>query len=212
MKKKPPVVKFPRSMEIPDPDDRHWTNGGDIEIAMYARSLHNAAKSLIASLDLQPNPAKAWNACPALLLYRQTLELHLKILIGEGVNFLPSSTDPITLYTTHSIRWLAQLVSQAVKHAGLEKDFRCEGVTNLVEFRALINEVDALDPVECAVTIGRSRRDGSVPAGLEPTNIVRLAGKLDGLLNLLDSTADALAATTDLTADDTGPGFTPTIQ
>ena len=80
------------------------------------------------------------------------------------------------------------------------------------EFGALVNEVEALDPVTCAVTVGRSRRDGSVPIGLEPPNILRLAGKLDAVLNLLDSTADALAATTNLMKDGTDPGFAPTIQ
>ena len=45
MKKKPPVLRFPKPKAVAQPDDRHWHNGGDIEIGLYARSLHKAAKS-----------------------------------------------------------------------------------------------------------------------------------------------------------------------
>jgi hypothetical protein len=213
MKKKPPIIGFPAPTEIPGPDDRHWHNGGDIEIMLYARSRHRAAMKILAVLDhLHPNPATAWDACPALFLYRQALELHLKILNGEGLTFLASPTDSITLYKTHALRWLAQIACQIVRNSGLESSFKCDGVANLSEFSALVSEVESLDPVTCSVTTGRSRRDGSVPPGLEPTNIARLARKLDALLNLLDSTADALAATTGMIDDETGHGINPTIQ
>ena len=56
MKKKPSVLQFPNPKAVTQLDDRNWHNGGDIEIGFYARSLHKAAKTLIASLDLQPNP------------------------------------------------------------------------------------------------------------------------------------------------------------
>jgi hypothetical protein len=56
-------------------DDRSWHNGGDIEIMMYARSLHRTAMNLVASLDMKPNPKTAWDACPVVLLYRQSVEL-----------------------------------------------------------------------------------------------------------------------------------------
>ena len=82
MAKKLPVIKFPIPREIPGSDDRSWHNGGDIEIALSARSLQIAAKKLIANLDLEPNPAKAWDACPVILLYRQAIELHLKLAPG----------------------------------------------------------------------------------------------------------------------------------
>ena len=112
MKKKPPVLRFPKAKAKAEIADRSWHNGGDIEIDLYARSLHKAAKTLIETLDLEPNPKTAWDACPVILLYRQAVELHLKALVGEGGNFLPSPTDSITLYKTHSLRWLAQIVCQ----------------------------------------------------------------------------------------------------
>jgi hypothetical protein len=53
MKKKLPVHSFPKTKAVIQ-SDRSWHNGGDIEIALYARSLHRAAKTLIETLDLQP--------------------------------------------------------------------------------------------------------------------------------------------------------------
>ena len=151
MKKKPPVLRLPKPKAVAQSDDRSWHNGGDIEIGLYARSLHKAAKTLIATLDLEPNPKTAWDACPVILLYRQAVELHLKALVGEGGNFLPSPTDPITLYKTHSLRWLAQIVCQIIKAVRWENEFKCEGVASLADFSALVDELEALDPVSVAV-------------------------------------------------------------
>ena len=178
--------------------DRQWHNGADVEIGFYARSLHFAAKKLIASLDLKPNPKTAWDATPIILLYRHAVELHLKSLVGEGSNFLKSPTDPISLYTTHSLRWLAQIVCQIIKTVRWEKEFKCEGVASLGDFSAIVDELEALDPVSCAVHSMSRARDGSAPEQLQPANVIRLAKKLDSLLDLLSATADALAATWDL--------------
>jgi hypothetical protein len=218
MKKKPPVLRFPDPKTVAQPDD-HWHNGGDIEIGFYARSLHRAAKTLIATLDLEPNTKTAWDACPVILLYRQAVELHLKALVDEGSNFLKERTDSVSLYKTHSLRWLAQIVCQIIKGVKLENEFKCEGVASLADFSALVSELEALDPVAVAVRSGNRRPDFWVPSQLQPPNVVRLAKKLDGLLDLLDSTADALAATWDMQRDGisaeellTGDDFTPTIQ
>ena len=97
MKKKPPVLRLPKPKAVAQSADRSWHNGGDIEIHLYARSLHKAAKTIIETLDPEPNPKTAWDACPIILLYRQAVELHLKTLVGEGSNFLPSPIDSITL-------------------------------------------------------------------------------------------------------------------
>jgi hypothetical protein len=201
MKKKPSVLRFPKLKTVAQPNDRHWHNGGDIEIMMYARSLHQAAKSLIASLDLQPNPKTTWDACPVVLLYRQAVELHLKALVDEGGGFLKERTDSITLYKTHSLRWLAQIVCQIIKAVKWEKQFKCEGVSNLAEFSVLVNELEELDPVALAVRPGDRHPDGSVPNQLEPPNVVQFAKRLDALIALLDATADGLAATLDMQKD-----------
>jgi hypothetical protein len=81
MKKKPPVLKFPKAQAVVQSDDRHWHNGGDVEIHLCARSLHKAAKNLIGTLDLQPSTKTAWDPCPVVLLYRESIELHLKALV-----------------------------------------------------------------------------------------------------------------------------------
>jgi len=201
MKKKPPVLRFPKAKAKVESADRSWHNGADVEIYFYGRSLHKAAKALIETLDLEPNPKTAWDACPVLLLYRQAIELHLKALVGEGGNFLPSPTDPLTLAKTHSLRWLAQIVCQIVKKVKWENEFKCEDVANLADFSALVNELEALDPVAVAVQSSNRRPDGWVPNQLKPPNVVTFAKKLDALLDLLDSTADGLAAEWDLRAE-----------
>jgi hypothetical protein len=85
-------------------------------------------------------------------------------------------------------------------HQGREvgNEFTCEGVASLTDFMALVNELEAMDPVSLAVRSSNRRPDGSVPDKLQPPNVVRLAGRLDALLDLLDVTADALAAAWDL--------------
>src|ERR1022692_2044969 len=139
MSKKPPVKRFLKSKAVAQSADRSWHNGGDIEIHLYARSLHKAAKTIIETLDPEPNPKTAWDACPIILLYRQAVELHLKTLVGEGSNFLPSPIDSITLYKTHSLRWLAQIVCQIIKAVGWEKEFKSDGIATLADFSAVVN-------------------------------------------------------------------------
>jgi hypothetical protein len=219
MKKKPPVLRFPPAKAPAETDDRSWHNGGDIEIGFYARSLHNAAKTLTATLDLEPNPKTAWDACPVILLYRQAVELHLKALIDDGGNFLKSPTDHITLSKTHSLRWLAQIACQIIKAVKWENEFKCDGVSSLADFSALVSELEELDPVAVAVRPRNRRPDGWVPPQLEPPNVIRFAKKLDALLDLLAATADGLAATWDLQQEgigeddfDGGNGLKPTIN
>jgi hypothetical protein len=67
---------------------------------------------------------------------------------------------------------------------------------------------------------GNRRRDGSVPDQLQLANVVRVAKRVDALIDLLSATADALAATWDLKAEgisvqldpEAGEDFEPTIQ
>jgi hypothetical protein len=101
-----------------------------------------------------------------------------------------------------------------------EDEFKCEGVASLADFSAVVAELEALDPVAFAVRPGSRRPDGWVPPQLQPLNVIRFAGKLDGLLDLLAATADGLAATWDLQREgmlegpefEAGDDFKPTIQ
>jgi len=208
MKKKPPIIRFPEDQKAAaQTDDRHWHNGGDIEIHLYARSLHKAAKTLVQSLDLEPNTKTPWDACPVILLYRQSVELHLKVLVDEGSNFLKERTDSTTLYRTRSLRWLAQILCQIIKAVRWEKEFRCEGVASLSDFSSLVSEIETLDPVAVAVQSRNRRPDGSVPDQLQPPNVVGLAKKLDALLELLATTAGGLTAAWDLQKEGAGEYF-----
>jgi hypothetical protein len=200
MEKKSSVLPFPNKAMTKSAQET-WHNGANVEITMYVRSLHNAAKTLIATLDLEPNPKTAWDACPVIQLYRRAVELRLKMVVGQGSNFLKSPTDHITLFKTHSLRWQAQIACRIIKTVKWESDFKCEGVSSLADFSALVSELEALDPVLCAVRSGGRSGDGSVPPQLQASSVIRLAKNLDALLELLDATADRLAATWDMQRD-----------
>jgi hypothetical protein len=191
MKKKPPVLKFPNQEAAAHVDERHWHNGGDIEIYQYALSLQQAAITLVDRVNLE-NPRSHWADSPIILLYRQALELLLKLLVGAGNNFLKTKVDPISLASTHSVRWLAQITAQIVRKVGWENTFTCEGVASLADFRALVNEVESLEPVSQAIR--SSKGPNSVSDSFLSFDVVQFARRLDTLLDLLDATADTLAA------------------
>ena len=215
--KKPNVSSLPKPNPGPRPLVHTWHNGGDIEILQYARSLQKAARTLIGKLDVDHSAGTEWDSCPVVLLYRQALEIHLKMLVGEGSNFLPTPTDPISLSTTHSLRWLAQIVCQIIRAVKWESEFTCEGVTSLAEFSALVNEAESFEPV--ARTIRSARNPQSVSDFYRHFDIFQFATKFDALLDLLDSTADGLAAECDLRSEANAGGevggaggFGPTIH
>ena len=151
MSKKQPAIQFSRARTRARSAELTWHNGAEAEVYFYARSLQRAAKKLVENHEPQQNPGMDWDACPVILPYRQVLELRLKTLVGEGSNFLKSRTDPISLYRTCSLRWLAQIVCQIIRTVGWEKELTCEGVASLSAFTALVNEIESLDPVTQAV-------------------------------------------------------------
>ena len=97
--------------------------------------------------------------------------------MGEGSNFLTSPADPITLYKTHSLRWLAQIVCQIIKTVRWEGQFKCEGIATLVDFSAVVKDLEALEPVSIVVQSGGRARDGSVPHRLQPAIVAQFASK-----------------------------------
>jgi hypothetical protein len=211
--KKRPFSRFSKPKAKKGGIIESWHNGADAEIHLYSRALQKAARALVQTLEPERSPDTVWDVCPIIWLYRQALELHLKALVGEGSNFLKSKTDPISLYRTHSLRWLAQIVCQVIKTVGWESDFACEGVSSLTEFSSLINEIESLDPVSCAVHFASGRDHGSAAQTFQKISAVQFARKLDALLELLDVTADALTATWDQRAEATcRNAFGPTIQ
>jgi hypothetical protein len=219
MTKKPPRSRFSRPKVKHGAIDESWHNGADVEIHLYARSLQKGAKALTEKLELDGNPGNDWDVGPIILLYRTAIELHMKAVVGEGGDFLASPNDHLTLYKTHSLRWLAQIVCQIIKKLGWENEFKCEGASTLAEFSALVNQLETLEPVSCAVHSGQRDRLGGIPNQLERSKIAEMLPKLDALADLLAATADGLAAEWDLRADVSGEGtfdarddFKPTIH
>jgi hypothetical protein len=214
--KKTPTSRVSKSKAGTRSSRETWHGGSDIEFRQYARSLQNAAKVLVGKLDLDRSARNDWDACPVVLLYRQALETNLKMLVGEGSKFLPSPTDHITLFKAHSLRWLAQIVCQIIRKIGWESEFKCEGASSLVEFTALVYEVECCDPVSRGVRHSRTGDPQSVSQYFQTSDILQFAKRLDALLDLLGSTTDALAAEWDqraaALAEFDGGDFKPTIQ
>lgn len=199
MKNKPPAT---RTLQIVSPRQRaeaSWHNGAEIEIGLYARSIHKSAKLLTENLDGQESTKTAWDIGPIITLYRQAIELEMKFLVGEGSRFLASPTDHLTLAKTHSLRWLAQIVCQVIKTVQWEAEFESDGVSSLVDFSALIAELETMEPISAAIYAERTKRNlGDIPPQLAKARVLEVARKLDGLIELLAATADGLAATADL--------------
>jgi hypothetical protein len=210
--KKIPVTRLRKPKAASRTPVESWHGGGDIEIRHYARSLQKAAKTLVGKLERDQSARTDLGAGPVVLLYRQALEIHLKLLVGEGGNFLRSPIDHITLSKTQSLRWLAQIVCQIIRKVGWESEFKCEGVSSLVEFSALVNEVEIFDPVSRAVRHSRTGDPHSISQYFRTFDIFQFAKSLDALLTLLDSTADALAAESDQRTNFSGWDFGQTVQ
>ena len=162
---------------------------------LYTRSFHKAAKALAGSLQLAPNPFADFDVAPVVFMYRNAVELHLKALVlGEGGNFLATTPDALSVHKTHSVSWLAQFVCQIITAVKWEKEFKCEAIENLADFKAVVEELNAVDPGSYVFRLPVSAvGQDSLPGRLNLT-IREFARRMDALLELLDSTADALAA------------------
>ena len=175
----------------------NWRNLSEKEFHLHARSFHAAAKRLAATLD--STPLTAPDLCPVLSAYRKAVELSLKVVVlGDGGNFLPTKPDSISVHKTRSVSWLAQFVCQIITALPWEGEFRCEGVENLADFKSVIEDVNAIDPefhaFRCPVAGGETDAD----TGDVITTVRQFVRRLDAVLDLLDGTADALAAEWDL--------------
>src|SRR5580698_6942922 len=172
-----------------------FRNTSPEDLPLYARSFHAAAKKLADAYESDPGPFTDLAACPVVFMYRHALELYLKaIVLGEGRNFLATKPDRISISKTHSVSWLARFVGQIVTALKWEPEFKCEGVENLDDFKAVVEEVNSVDPGSSAF-----RLPGKIEAKVF-FNVGEFAARMDALLELLNSTAAALAAEWDLRA------------
>jgi len=182
------------------------------DLFLHARSFHLAAKTLAASYRPDADVLGDFDACPVVFLYRHALELHLKaIVLGEGGNFLAMKPERISVLKSHAVSWLAQIVCRIVTALKWEPEFRCEGIEGLADFKAVVEEINSVDP-----------GSDSFRCPIDPQanyGIPEFGKKMDALIDLLASTGDALAAEWDLRSalkgtdvGSNGCGFGPTIQ
>jgi hypothetical protein len=198
----------------------NWRNVPKLDLWLHARSFHTAAKKLAGALEHDSGPLTDFNACPVVFMYRHAVELHLKALVlGDGSNFLETKPDTLSIQKTHSVSWLAQFVCQIITALKWEMEFRCDGIENFADFKAVIEELSTVDPGSYVFRLPvRAEGQNSAPGRVNLT-IGEFGRKMDALLELLDSTADALAAEWDIRseaaaieADWKGGGFEPPIQ
>jgi hypothetical protein len=97
-------------------------------------------------------------------------------------------------------------------------EFKCEGIENLADFKAVIEELNAVDPGSYVFRLPVSAEGQDSAPGRVNTTFRDFARRMDSLLGLLDSTTDALAAEWDLRseaevteADRDDGGFEPVI-
>lgn len=191
----------------------NWQNLPDHDYFLYARSYAVAAKKLARTLDLNPGPIPEFDISPVLSMYRHAIELHLKVIVlGDGGNFLATRPDELTVHKTRSLSWLAQFVVQIVTRLKWEEEFKIEGIESLADFKAVIEEANAIDP---AFDAFRCPADPGGPEMLKST-VLEFVRRLGTLVELLERTADGLAAEWDLRSeaipDSDWPGGKPTIQ
>jgi len=188
-----------------------WRNVPDRDLWRYARSFHKAAKTLAGSLQLDASPFSDFDVSPVVFMYRHAVELHMKALVlGDGGNFLATKPDALSVHKTHSVSWLAQFVCQIITAVKWEKEFKCEGIENLADFKAVIEELNAVNPGSYVFRCPVDPQSKS--------SVMEFARRMDAVIDLLESTADGLAAEWDLRseapteANGNGGGFEPTIQ
>jgi hypothetical protein len=202
MPEKPPGPQLFKPKPGPNSTVLNWHGNPQGEFYFYARSFHKAAKTLVENLELDESVRADWDACPVVFLYRHAAELYLKsVVFGKGHNFLSSKPDMPALYRTHSLRTLTRIVSRIVMAVGWQRHFSCEGVANLADFQALIAEFDLVDPGSYAFRYPvNTEGEGSVRSHFS-FSVRDFAERMDAVLDLLDVTVHALAATWDQRAE-----------
>jgi hypothetical protein len=197
MRKKPADRLVMSSLEQ-QPGILDWHNVPEEEFFLYARAFRAAAETLALAVELAPGPSIKFAACPVVFMYRHALELHLKALIlGDGGNFLATKPDRMSVYKTHSVSWLVQFVCQIVTTLKWEKEFRCEGIETLADFKTFVEDINSVDPAPYSFRYPASTDAQDFIENNSTFSVREFARRMDALLELLDSTADAVAATWD---------------
>ena len=127
----------------------------------------------------------AYDLSPVLLAYRKALELGLKTIAwGDGVNFLEPVPDYLGVEKSRSLLWLGNIVIQLVKRLRWESLFQCEGVSNLADFKSVLEQANLIDAEYDKFTYPELSAE-------QASEFLRL---LDRVFELLDNLAAALTA------------------
>jgi hypothetical protein len=218
---KKPVRRLVMSNPERHPRILDWHNVPEEEFFLYARAFRAAAKTMALAVELAPGPSTKFAACPVVFMYRHALELHLKALIlGDGSNFLATKPDRMSVYKTHSVSWLSQFVCQIVTTLNWQKEFTCVGIETLADFKTFVEDVNSVDPGPYLFRYPASTEALDSVENTSTFSVREFGRRMDALLELLDSTANALAATWDTHAEAAaldaalyaGKDIEPTIQ
>lgn len=139
---------------------------------------------------------------PVVYLHRYALELHLKAFVmGMGGDQLPDPPDGYTIGKTHSLPWLGQFVSRIVITLGWEEGFRCHGITNLKEFKTVLEEINDADPGAFVYRppLGDPGSSSELKERLEA-----FGRRMSAIMELLTDMDDAMTA---MAIDDDDPGL-----
>jgi hypothetical protein len=187
-----------------------WKCIPDEDIFLYARSCRKAAETTMRTMKLDGEPFAAFDACAIVFLYRYAVEVHLKALVlGDGGNFLTTKPDPLSVYKTRSLSWLGQFACQIVAAVGWEGEFRCEGIESLADFKVFIDELNDSGPASFGFRISIAPPVPDSDAATLAPAVREFVRRTEALLELLERTADGLAAEWDLRSEGGAP---PTIH
>jgi hypothetical protein len=78
-----------------------------------------------------------------------------------------------------------------------QNEFKCDGMESLADFKAIVEDINSVDPGPHAFRYPVSTEAKDSADSNSTFNVREFARTIDALLDLLDSTADALAATWD---------------
>ena len=175
-------------------DPQHWNRHPAEEFPFYALACHEAAKLLAGALECDSGAFIQFNSCPMVVMYRHAVEYYLKALVlGPGASFLTTRPDPVSICKTHSLAWLSQFVCQIVTAIGWAREFKCDGISNLVEFRATIEQLNHVHSYTESIRFPAHARGRNSDLIARTFNVHEFAHRMDALLSLLSRTVEALA-------------------
>jgi hypothetical protein len=171
----------------------NWSSDRERDLDRIARSYHSAARDLLEALK-STRPCGLvvgddFAAYPIIFLYRQTLELTLKAIVGTGSDLFEDEGDPVPFKrtTTHT---LTPLFKEALRILGrlpsdISEDSDLKEPRVRTEAEAIVREFDFFDRGSHTFRYP-TRKDGSRP--LERNfefDLFAFAATMEGIISTL---------------------------